>query len=36
MFWTFDPTPGGEGVSAGKIFAIMLLYASFPLIWYAT
>ena len=26
-FRPFDPTPGFEGVSVGKIFGIMLLYA---------
>ena len=34
--WTFDPTPGVKGVCKDKILASMLLYASFPLIWYAT
>ena len=33
--WPFDPTPGIKGVCKGKIFS-KLLYASFPLIWYAT
>ena len=28
----FDPTPGVKGKSKGKLFASMLLYASFPLI----
>ena len=27
MVWHFDPTPWVEGVSVGKIFAIMLLQA---------
>ena len=27
MVWPFDPTPWVEGVSVGKIFAIMLLQA---------
>ena len=30
--WPFDPTPGVNGVCKGKIFASMLLYASFPFI----
>ena len=34
--WPFDPTPGVKGVCKGKTFASMLLYAIFPLIWYAT
>ena len=32
----FDLTPGVKGKSKGKLFASMLLYASFPSIWYAT
>ena len=32
---TFWP-PGVKGVCKGKPFACMLLFASFPLIWYAT
>ena len=36
LYWLFDPTPGVEGGSMGKIFATILLYVSFPLIWYAT
>ena len=33
---TFDPTPGVEGVCKDLIFAYMVLYAEFPLIWYET
>ena len=35
--WPFDSTPGVEGVCKDIIFAFMVLdYAQFPLIWYAT
>ena len=33
IFWPLDPT---EGVREGKIFSSIMLYVSFPLIWYAT
>ena len=32
----FDPTPGVMGKCKSKLFADMLLYASFPLIEYGT
>ena len=34
--WPVDPTPGVKGVYKGKLFVSMSLYASLPLIWYAT
>ena len=33
---SLDPTPGVKGVCKDRIFAIMVLYAQFTLIWYAT
>ena len=36
IVWPFDPTPWVEGVSVGKVFAIMSLPAPSALIWYAT
>ena len=33
---SFDPIPGAEGVCKDRIYACMVLYAPFPLIWYAT
>ena len=36
MFWTFDPIQGSSVFKKGRIFAFMVFYASFPLIWYAT
>ena len=33
---TFDPTQGVEGVCKNRIWACVVLYAPFPLIWYAT
>ena len=35
-YLTFDPTTGVEGVCKDRIFLFMMLYAPFPLIWYAT
>ena len=32
FFLTFDPSPGVNVVSIGKIFATMLMHASFPII----
>ena len=34
--WPFDPTPGPEAVCKDIICAWVVLYAPFPLIWYAT
>ena len=35
MFWPFDPTPGAEDECKDRICACVVLYAPFPLIWYA-
>ena len=34
--WPFNPTSEVRGVYKVKVFAYMLVYTSFPLIWYAT
>ena len=36
LFWHFDTTPGVEGALMDKTIVCMMLYASFPLIWYDT
>ena len=36
MVWRFDPTPGVEGMSVGKIVSTIVLHASSALIWYET
>ena len=36
QYLTFQPDPEARGVRKVKVFASMLVYSSFPLIFYAT